>query len=44
VSAATAGNIARVQTLHDRHIDLVGTRVQDVPGHLPETCLISFGA
>jgi hypothetical protein len=44
VSAATAGNIPRVQRLHDRQIDLVGMRARDVPGHLPETCLISFGA
>ncbi|MGZ5351062.1 MAG: hypothetical protein ACXWGA_12695 [Actinomycetota bacterium] len=44
VSAATAGNIARVQSLHDEQMDLVGMGAQDVPGHLPETCLISFGA
>ncbi len=44
VSAATSGNIARVQRLHDEQIDLVGMRAQEVPGHLPESCLISFGA
>jgi hypothetical protein len=44
VTAATAGDIAQVQRLHDRQLDLVGMRALDVPGHLPETCLISFGA